>query len=437
MRMISSLMAKFHHTPDCQNAILRKRNHILDCPNMMWDAQGDRVMIFELKQSRYSAINRSRLRGCWAGAASCMSVGLVFSVLACGSSTGSNNPNNTSGKNGSGNGGSSGSNPNSGSEGGTGVGTPANGMGGGTPNGTGSSGRNGGSGGSQTPDAAAGQSQREGGSEAGSASDAGSSSDANVMASGDAANDGSAAGGTCTRDSLSSAISAYFTALAAHDPTQAPIAQSAKYTENGQVLQLGNGEWQTAQAVKFKRSALDTQSCMSVTESVIGDSSGDLVYGLRLKLDTGMITEIETIPVIAGSYITISASGLINTGMDDWETPIGTADLTPRDQMQSLMDVYFTQFPNGACNFASDCMRVEDGASIGPCTGSGVACNPSSGGSPVMTARLHVIDYEAGISVGFTMFAGQYTDFHMFKVRAGQVHGVHAVLAQASSSGWN
>ena len=34
------------------------------------------------------------------------------------------------------------------------------------------------------------------------------------------------------------------------------------------------------------------------------------------------------------------------------------------------------------------------------------------------------------------LFQGQYTDFHMFKVRNGEVHGVHAVLAKASGPGW-
>jgi hypothetical protein len=58
-------------------------------------------------------------------------------------------------------------------------------------------------------------------------------------------------------------------------------------------------------------------------------------------------------------------------------------------------------------------------------------------GAAGMKARLHVIDAEAGISVGFTMFAGTYTDFHLFKVRMGMVHGVHACLAKASSSGWD
>jgi hypothetical protein len=32
--------------------------------------------------------------------------------------------------------------------------------------------------------------------------------------------------------------------------------------------------------------------------------------------------------------------------------------------------------------------------------------------------------------------AGAYTDFHMFKIRSGEVHGIHAILASATSSGW-
>lgn len=380
------------------------------------------------KQSGHNAIS-PRVCAHLAGARARMGVALLFSVLGCGScDNGSNNNQFSSSGHDAGSGSSSGSMSNLGSDAATGL----------PEGGSGSTGREVGTGGSQTPDGAAGQPGAEGGSDAASVGDAVASSDsANGSAPADGAIDASSTRAACTRDSLTAAIDAYFTALAAHDPTKAPIAQGAKFTENGQMMQVGSGHWQTASAVKFKRSALDTQICMSVTESVIGDTSGDLVYGLRLKLDNQMIAEIETIPVISGSYITISAMGLINTAMDDWESLLGAADLTPRDQMQMLMDTYFTQFPNGACNFASDCMRVEDGQSIGSCTGLGVGCNPSSGGSPAMTARLHVVDVEAGISVGFTMFAGMYTDFHMFKVRAGQVHGVHAVLASASSSGWN
>jgi hypothetical protein len=342
-------------------------------------------------------------------AQSCLGVVLLFSAWACGSNSGSPTPNASSG-NGSGRGGS-------GSNGGGSASSSGNGSAAGA-SGTGGSG-------------AAGQTSSGTGSDAA----AGSQTSGGV---GDASTDGASGGGGCTRDGLTSAINAYYAALAAHDPTKAPLASSVKYTENGMQVQVGNGEWKTAGAVKFKRSALDTQICESVTESVIPDSGSDIVYGLRLKLDNQQITEIETIPVHSGQYIIISAQGLASSSSDDWETVIPAAQRSTRDQLQALMDTYFTRFPNGACNFASDCLRMEDGSSAaGSCTGSGVGCTDGGSGTSTMTARLHVIDVEAGISVGFTMFAGTYTDFHMFKVRGGLVHGVHAVLASASSSGWN
>ena len=57
------------------------------------------------------------------------------------------------------------------------------------------------------------------------------------------------------------------------------------------------------------------------------------------------------------------------------------------------------------------------------------------------SVRLHVIDVDAGIAVGFTLFygivvGGPYIDFHMLKVRNGQVVAVHAVLAAGEDSGW-
>jgi hypothetical protein len=86
--------------------------------------------------------------------------------------------------------------------------------------------------------------------------------------------------------------------------------------------------------------------------------------------------------------------------------------------------------------FASDCERFENGFTPGKCM-LGLSCSMSMQMSRTgMKNRLSVLDVEAGIAVGFTMFQGRYTDFHMFKVRGGEVHGVHAVLAEADQSGW-
>lgn len=56
----------------------------------------------------------------------------------------------------------------------------------------------------------------------------------------------------------------------------------------------------------------------------------------------------------------------------------------------------------------------------------------------VLKPRAYVIDVDAGIVVGFTVFLGGYDDLHLFKVRTGEVQAVHAVLTQTNSmTGWD
>jgi hypothetical protein len=106
--------------------------------------------------------------------------------------------------------------------------------------------------------------------------------------------------------------------------------------------------------------------------------------------------------------------------------------------LEKVIHDYFERFPVGACNFASDCRRLENGFSPGVCVdGSVVKCSPTGTGTLTMKPRLILTDVDRGIAVGVVMFAGSYTDFHLFQVKAGQVHSVHAVLASASSSGWD
>jgi hypothetical protein len=254
---------------------------------------------------------------------------------------------------------------------------------------------------------------------------------------GGAGGTGTAAAG-CTRENLKAAVDAFYAALASHSTDKLALAANVKYTENAKTLMPGEGVWKTAGMVKFKRSAVDTTTCMTATESVIPDGTMDRVYGVRLKLDAeGKISEIEALLVL--DYILIMPQGLVNSKSDDWETVLPPDKQTSRDKLQAVMDKYLKEFPSGACGFASSCTRLEDGGSVGTCVdGSLVTCNMNGRpGAEVLKPRLHVIDVEAGISVGFTIFLGGYDDFHLFKVRDGQVTSVHAVLTQTSSkTGW-
>ena len=285
---------------------------------------------------------------------------------------------------------------------------------------------------SETP--RAGRSGSEAGrSAAGAAAGGASGSAAGSMAGAAGATPPAADG--CDRALLASTVQDYFTALAAHDSARLPLASMPKFTENGKTVQLGEGLWKTAGMLKFKRSALDTQTCSSVTESVIAEDGKDIVVGLRLKLAAGKITEIETIVVRSGDYASNPMS-LIGTASDDWETVVPADQRASRDELLLFVTRYFSQFPRGGCNFASECQRFENGFTPGACS-LGLSCSMTTDMSrPVMPTRLTVLDVEAGIAVGFTMFQNRYTDFHMFKVRGGKVVGVHAVLANASGPGW-
>ena len=55
-----------------------------------------------------------------------------------------------------------------------------------------------------------------------------------------------AAPGSCDKACLRALADAYFSALVAHDPSKAALAPGVKFTENTQVLNVGEGLWKTA-----------------------------------------------------------------------------------------------------------------------------------------------------------------------------------------------
>src|SRR5690554_1137292 len=52
--------------------------------------------------------------------------------------------------------------------------------------------------------------------------------------------------GPCDRDCLKGMVDTYIDAMVAGDPDAAPFSENVRYTENTQVLELGQGLWETA-----------------------------------------------------------------------------------------------------------------------------------------------------------------------------------------------
>ncbi|RYZ01921.1 MAG: hypothetical protein EOO73_33680 [Myxococcales bacterium] len=288
------------------------------------------------------------------------------------------------------------------------------------------------------PSAGTGNGAGQGGTPGGGGGAAGSSS---IGGSGGLSGSGGNGGASaCTRGLLSSAVDAYFAALAAHDPSTLPLAASLKHTENGKASTLGDaGLWKTAGARKYAHSALDTELCMSATESVVPDGGSDVPVALRLKLENQKITESELIVARDGDYPALEANPAALMASDDkieWERAVPAGERATREELTGWMDKYFRRFPAGVCNTTPDCLRIENGGGNFIC-GQGASCASGAGsGQAVLSPRLLLADVETGLGVGLTIFTGGYIDMHLFKMYGGKVYAVSAILANGEDSGW-
>jgi hypothetical protein len=246
--------------------------------------------------------------------------------------------------------------------------------------------------------------------------------------------DGGGAG--CARADLKSVVEAYFTAMAAHDPSTLKVASTVKFTENAKAIKLGEGLWKTAGAVAFHRDVLDTERCGAVSEAVVDNAGTATIFGLRLKLDAAQLTEVETIVVDPKNGFFPTPNGIVNSAKDDWEGVLPADQRSTRAELTAAANAYFDLFSNSSAMvpFGKPCNRLENGLQTtqGDC-GTGIPA-----GNLMMTHRRYpVADLEAGIAVGWVLFSGGLLDFHMFKLKGGKIQFINAVVGPSATSwGW-
>jgi hypothetical protein len=309
----------------------------------------------------------------------------------------------------------------------------------GSQNPTGGSGGTAGQTGGTSSGGASGGASASGGAPNGGGGGAGAST-------GGAAGSGGGSSGECTRDLLDGLLDAYFEALSAGDPSSLPLAADVKFTENAEVAELGMTDfWMNAGATKYSQRALDTQACSVAAQAVIPENGMDLPVALRIKVEGGEMTEVETIVVRPGDYTASFAvdsdPAAIIAIADDigWHDEVPEAQRPTRQQLTAWIDKYFRAFPNGVCNVTGACRRLENGGGNFSCSASCSANTPTTGGT--FEPRVIIVDELRGIAAGLTIFDFQTTghlDMHMIKMSGGQVHAVHAILGDTNGqSGWD
>src|SRR5262244_3249650 len=64
----------------------------------------------------------------------------------------------------------------------------------------------------------------------------------------------------CNRACLENLVDQYLTALVAHDPKRLPLSKDVMYTENDQVMEIGDGFWKTVEGLATTPTFLPTRS---------------------------------------------------------------------------------------------------------------------------------------------------------------------------------
>ena len=152
-----------------------------------------------------------------------------------------------------------------------------------------------------------------------------------------------------------------------------------------------------------------------------------VILAVRLKVDKGKVSEIETIVNRQGELF-FSPPGVLETKDHDWEGILPPAQRSTREYMNDAANKYFSGFspnPEVEAPFATPCDRWEGGVSTTATTHN---CSPKGFNMTHTHRRFPVTDVEAGITAGFVNFNGGLPDVHMFKIRNGKIEEIQAVF---------
>lgn len=169
----------------------------------------------------------------------------------------------------------------------------------------------------------------------------------------------------CDRTCLESFVDRYLDAVAAHDPAKAPIAKGAKFTENGQRLDLsnglGDGLWNSMDSKGAYRVVVpDVEAQQVGFLGSIKEGGAPAMLAMRLKIANRQIAEIETFIQRSPS----SATGFERIGYK-WTEVVPPAERMSREELVKTANMYFSGMQKndgkGVYPFTDDCNRIENG----------------------------------------------------------------------------
>jgi hypothetical protein len=267
-----------------------------------------------------------------------------------------------------------------------------------------------------------------------------------------------AAAKECDRACLSDLVTQYLKDMVAHNPGALPVESNVRFTENGDVMKLGDGLWRTASGLgAYRQDILDVAGHTAATQTIVLEG-GDkpVLFALRLKERDGKISEIETMVVPNDKSALIFDPAGYQKGNEQMAFVPPVSEINGRAEAIKIAMKYPEGLKVGSfvqvdTPFAADAYRIENGIhTAGPgCARAGCENIKTQKiiQHPGIRARVAAVDGHLGIVLLYLNFGNtkQYgpgralVTFEGFKIYGGQIHAVNAVLRMTSvsaSSGW-
>ena len=175
---------------------------------------------------------------------------------------------------------------------------------------------------------------------------------------------------SCDRACLEGWVDRYFAAVTADDPRAVPLAQNVRFTENGQVLPVGEGLWKSMKSAgNYRLAVADADAGQIALITTVVEDHADPAQGtpalvaLRLKVADGRITEIEQ--VLERNPQTAQRVEALGMPRAAFSTPVPESERMSRAALIETANKYFTGMQRndgkGDYPFHPRCDRIENG----------------------------------------------------------------------------
>ena len=252
---------------------------------------------------------------------------------------------------------------------------------------------------------------------------------------------------SCTREGLQAAADLYIAAQTKGDTAGLPLAKGLGYVENFKTIDINDGVIKKPMKIDHQRTLIDPSTCQTYTELMVSDQANPYALGTRLRVNHGLIAEIEMMWTTTGYWGFNIANYLKYTSAEDW----GVIPVAKRDTRATLVaaaNAYLDAFLEAKMDlvpWGSPCNRTEGGMHTGK-GGPDDSCQVGVPSGVNISNRHYVVDETIGAVVAFCTFGAAPAtpggrepapDTHLFRVENGKLRFVHTLthLLQANGPG--